>query len=65
MISGRLKMNKQTVIVQGQALMILNVCHLISQSNTVRLFDAHDFVDKIPKCAGFIESLQRELSLCF
>jgi len=57
-------MSKQTVIVDGQALTIEDVCYVARHSDTVRLCDPPDFIDRINKGAGFIEVLLQELRLC-
>ena len=49
MISGRLKMSSQTVVVDGQALMIDDVCRVARKSDAVRLCDAPDFINRIKK----------------
>jgi histidine ammonia-lyase len=54
-------MTKQTVIDDGQALTIEDVCHIAKQSSKVRLCDAPAFIDRINKEAEFIEALLQEM----
>ena len=42
-------MSKQTVIVDGQALTIEDICHIAGQSRKLRLADAPVFIDRINK----------------
>jgi histidine ammonia-lyase len=53
-------MNKRTVLVDGQALTIEDICHIARQSDAVRLCDTPAFIDRINKGARFIETLLQE-----
>lgn len=53
-------MSKQTVIVDGQALTIEDVCHIAKQTYALQLNDDQVFIDRINKGAEFIETLLQE-----
>jgi histidine ammonia-lyase len=60
MISGRLAMNEQTVIVDGGKLTIEDICHVAKQTKTLQISDADVFKERINKGAEFINRLLRE-----
>lgn len=60
MISGKLAMSKQSVIINGQALTIEDVCAVAEQTRTLQLSDETVFIDRIKKGAEFIDTLLQE-----
>lgn len=60
MISGKLAMSKQSVIINGQALTIEDVCAVAEQTRTLQLSDETVFIDRINKGAEFIDTLLQE-----
>ncbi len=53
-------MSEQTVIVDGQALTIEDICAIAENSQTLQLSDNTDFVKRIDKGAEFIDTLLKE-----
>ena len=60
MISGRLAMSKHSIIVNGQALSIEDICAVAEQDKDLQLSDNAAFKRKINKGAEFIDTLLNE-----
>lgn len=60
MISGKKRMNKTEVIIDGQDLCIEDICAVAEQVRTVKLSEQVDFVKRIDKGAAFIDTLLEE-----
>ncbi len=60
MIFGRLKMNKQAIVINGRALTIEEVCALAEQNQSIQLSNNTDFIKRIDKGAEFIDKLLQE-----
>ncbi len=60
MISGKVRMNKMSVIIEGQRLSIEDICAVAEQAKQVKLSEQTDFVKRIDKGAEFIDTLLEE-----